>query len=418
MSTVISPLSSRFSEQHPLRLAYFVTHPIQYQAPLLRRIAREPDIHLKVFFACDISVRGHLDHEFGVRVKWDTDLLAGYEHEFLPVLRDAVDGQAPTFLRPLNRHVGRILREGHFDAVWVHGYNYLTNLLALRAARSMKIPRLIRAESTTYDRPRSQMKLLVKRAFFALLAPYVSAVLAVGDDNAAYWSGYFRDRLPIFPCCYAVDNQFFQRKCSAASENREEFRRSLGLQAGRPVILFAAKLIPRKRCGDLLEAFLSLVQTGGAQPAPYLLIVGDGEQRAALEQQASRTNRGDIRFLGFRNQSEMPRLYDLCDVFVLPSADEPWGLAVNEAMNAGRPVVVSDQVGCHKNLVQDGKNGFVFPVGDTAALADSLSRVLAGDTGRQMGVESLRIIQDYSFDHNVLGLRAALEALVPGFRAS
>jgi hypothetical protein len=75
------------------------------------------------------------------------------------------------------------------------------------------------------------MKLLVKRAFFALLAPYVSAVLAVGDDNAAYWSGYFRDRLPIFPCCYAVDNQFFQRKCSAASENREEFRRSLGLQA-------------------------------------------------------------------------------------------------------------------------------------------------------------------------------------------
>jgi glycosyltransferase involved in cell wall biosynthesis len=80
--------------------------------------------------------------------------------------------------------------------------------------------------------------------------------------------------------------------------------------------------------------------------------------------------------------------------------------------------VVSDQVGCHKNLVQDGKNGFVFPVGDTAALADSLSRVLAGDTGRQMGVESLRIIQDYSFDHNVLGLRAALEALVPGFHAS
>jgi glycosyltransferase involved in cell wall biosynthesis len=87
-------------------------------------------------------------------------------------------------------------------------------------------------------------------------------------------------------------------------------------------------------------------------------------------------------------------------------------------MNASRPVVVTDQVGCHKNLVQDGKNGFVYPAGDTAALANSLSRVLAGDTGRQMGIESLRIIQDYSFDQNVHGLRTALEALVPGFSAS
>jgi len=294
----------------------------------------------------------------------------------------------------------------------------MANLQALFAARSMKIPGLIRSDSTLYDRPRSQMKLRIKKAFFDLLAPYVSGVLAVGDDNAAYWRGYFRDRVPIFPCCYAVDNHFFQRECSLASENREEFRHSLGLQAGRPVILFAAKLIPRKRCGDVIEAYLKLVQTSLAQSIPYLLIVGDGEHRAALEHQASRSNPGDIRFLGFRNQSEMPPLYDLCDVFVLPSVDEPWGLAINEVMNASRPVIVTDQVGCHKNLVQDGKNGFVFPAGDTAALANSLSRVLAGDTGRQMGIESLRIIQDYSFEQNVQGLRSALEALVPGFRAS
>ena len=67
----------------PLRLAYFVSHPIQYQAPLLRRIASEPDIDLKVFFSSDMSVRGHIDPGFGVNVKWDVPLLAGYRHEFL-----------------------------------------------------------------------------------------------------------------------------------------------------------------------------------------------------------------------------------------------------------------------------------------------------------------------------------------------
>jgi glycosyltransferase involved in cell wall biosynthesis len=389
---------------------------------MLRRVALEPDIDLKVFFACDLSVRGHLDQEFGVLVKWDTDLLDGYNHEFLPVLRDAIDGQAPTFLRPLNRQVGKKIREGRFDAVWVHGYNYLTNIQALRAARSMNIPGLLRAESTLHDRPRSPRKLAFKKAFFEMLSPYVSGVLSVGDENAAYWGEYFGDRIPIFPCYYAVDNEFFQRECTAAAKHREEFRHSLGLEAGRPVILFAGKLTSRKRCGDLLEAYLKLLALGSAQAAqylpPYLLVVGDGEQRAKLEQQASQAAPVDIRFLGFCNQSEMPRLYDLCNVFVLPSMEEPWGMAVNEAMNAGRPVVVSDQVGCHRNLVQPGKNGFVYPAGDTSALADSLRNVLMGDTGREMGIESLHIIDDYSFEQNLRGLRTALQALVPGFRAS
>src|SRR2546430_3298455 len=83
-----------------------------------------------------------------------------------------------------------------------------------------------------------------------------------------------------------------------------------------------------------------------------------------------------VKFLGFRNQSELPSFYDLCDVFVLPSTSEPWGLVVNEAMAAGRPVVVSDQVGCARDLVQNGLNGFIFPVGDVEALAHALTRVL------------------------------------------
>src|ERR1700726_4359424 len=95
-----SPLTARtYSPDRRLRLAYFVSHPIQYQAPLLRRISSEPDIDLKVFFSSDISVRGYLDQGFGVAVKWDIPLLEGYDHEFLPRMRDS--GKV-SFSRPVN----------------------------------------------------------------------------------------------------------------------------------------------------------------------------------------------------------------------------------------------------------------------------------------------------------------------------
>ena len=67
-----------------VRLAYVVSHPIQYQAPLLRRIAQEPDIDLTVLFGSGFSVRGYKDEGFGVEVAWDTPLLEGYRSEFLP----------------------------------------------------------------------------------------------------------------------------------------------------------------------------------------------------------------------------------------------------------------------------------------------------------------------------------------------
>src|SRR5271165_1736826 len=67
----------------PFRLGYLVSHPIQYQAPMLRHIARDPDIDLTVFYMSDMSVEGFYDPHFKVRVKWDIPLLGGYRHAFL-----------------------------------------------------------------------------------------------------------------------------------------------------------------------------------------------------------------------------------------------------------------------------------------------------------------------------------------------
>lgn len=407
--------SAVFSEVRPLRLAYFVSHPIQYQAPLLRRIAQERDIKLKVFFSSNISVRGYRDTGFGVDVKWDVPLLEGYDHEFLPVLKDA-DRLGPW--KPVNYGIRRSLRRAGVEAVWVHGYSTLTSLQVIRAAHLMGIPVLLRAESNLGDRPRSRRTLAAKDILFAWLRKRVSAALTIGESNTSYWRRYLGEAFPVFPFYYAVDNDFFQRECARAAQTREEFRRSLGLDPARPVILYASKLQARKRCIDLLEAYLQLEKSSPPGRVPYLLIVGDGGERAALEIRAREAAAGNIRFLGFRNQTELPRFYDLCNVFVLVSVNETWGLVINEVMNAGRPVIVSDQVGCHRNLVQNGVNGYVVEAHNPRNLADALGTVLADDRAWQtMGDKSLEIVRQFSFDSNVCGLREALQQAVPGFKA-
>lgn len=394
----------------PIRLAYLVSHPIQYQAPLLRRIAAEPDIDLTVLFGSDFSVRGYKDQGFGVEVTWDTPLLEGYRSEFLRPWRDA---GGVSFATPISRGIYHRLRQQDgspaFDALWVHGYASVNALQAILAANALGIPVLLRAESWLADRTRSRIKLTAKLLFFRILGHGISAVLPIGTMNSNYWTHYFGSRVPQFLMPYAVDNGYFSQLAEHAAPREPELRAELGLAPERQVILFASKLQTRKHADHLLEAYRSFLSSRTQQDRPYLVIVGDGEQRAALESRSRELGLEDIRFAGFRNQSELPRFFQLADVFVLPSRHEPWGLIVNEAMAAGCPVIVSTDVGSHADLVTDGVEGFVFPVGDVPALTQALHRIFASPTtAAQMGQQARARIHSWTFEEDTLGLRAAL----------
>ena len=396
--------SKQNNAREPVRLAYLVSHPIQYQAPLLRRVAQEPDIDLTVLFGADFSVKGYRDVGFGVDVKWDIPLLEGYKHEFLPALRD--NGTA-SVLSPIS--LGLTKRLAGFDVLWVHGYSTLNQLHGILAAKAAGVPVLLRAESWLGDRPRTGLKLWGKKIFFTTLRGLVDAVLAIGTYNRRYWETYLGADFPIFVMPYSVDNAYFQRRTAEAAAARNALRAELGLEPDRPVILFASKLQTRKHCADLVEAYARLSPGPGQDPLPYLVIVGDGEERAALEQQAAVTGFKSIRFCGFRNQSELPRFFDLCSVFVLPSRHEPWGLIVNEVMNAARPVIITDEVGCGPDLVTNGDEGFIYPVRDVEALTRCLRSVLATpETAVEMGRRALTRINGWNFEVDIRVLRRAI----------
>lgn len=399
-----------------LRLAYVVSHPIQYQAPLLRRLAQEPDIDLTVLFGSDLSTRAYKDEGFGIEVSWDTPLLEGYRSRFLPALRDPGTVTATT---PLSRSLLRALRADDgspaFDALWVHGYASLNALRAIVAAHGLGIPVLLRAESWLGDRPRGAPKRLTKAAFLRLLRPFITATLPIGSRNADYWQTYFRDAVPQFTVPYAVDNTFFAERTATEHPRLPDLRAELRLDPNRPVILFASKLQPRKGAADLLEAYRRLcntdtdTDTGTEATLPYLVLVGDGEERTRLQRLCEDAGLDGVRFAGFRNQTELPRFFALADLFVLPSRHEPWGLIVNEAMAAGCPVIVSSQVGAAPDLVSEGTEGFTFPAGDLNALTELLTRCFDGSTCLAcMGERAARRMGQWDFEADVRGLRRAL----------
>ena len=391
------------------RVAYLVTHPIQYQAPLLRQIAQQPDIELNVFFCSDLSVSSYTDKEFGRRIAWDTPLTDGYPHVFLP----AIGRNKPlTFFRPVSRGLGEYLRKGRFDALWVHGWGQISLIWSIQLAHHLGVKVLLRGETGLHLREQGWPKHIIKDRFLRWLFAHIDSFLAIGTMNRDFYLSRGIDQGKIFMMPYAVDNRFFQKQASIASREREQLRLSLGLEPGRPIILYASKLTERKRPFDLLEAYVQLSPDRRTEPHPYLIFIGEGKLRPGLEQRVRALGWNSVHFLGFKNQSELPSYYDLCDVFVLPSVNEPWGLVINEVMNAGRAIIVSNEVGCAWDLLRNGENGYQYRAGVVEDLQHAIRSVIER-TGEctEMGRKSLEIINHWSIKEDINGLRQSLMAI-------
>jgi glycosyltransferase involved in cell wall biosynthesis len=157
-------------------------------------------------------------------------------------------------------------------------------------------------------------------------------------------------------------------------------------QAFRPTILFVGRLQARKRVDDLLKACAQL------ESKPRLVIVGDGPQRGALESLAKEIY-PEAEICGAKYGAELTPYFNEADLFVLPGTG---GLAIQEAMSHGLPVIVARGDGTQDDLVRS-ENGWQIPpsTGDLEALVAALREALSDIPRlRRMGAESYRIVKE------------------------
>lgn len=114
-----------------------------------------------------------------------------------------------------------------------------------------------------------------------------------------------------------------------------------------------------------------LVNTFNGLPNLNLNIIGFGPMESVLRPIANR----NIVFYGAINNSDLFRYYQENDVFILPSTSEPWGLVVEEALNNGLPVIVSDRVGCADEIIINDKNGIIFQLSQKDSLKNAILKI-------------------------------------------
>jgi glycosyltransferase involved in cell wall biosynthesis len=370
------------------RLAIITTHPIQYYAPLFRLLNERKNISIRVFYTWEKKAAS-FDRDFKRVVEWDIPLLEGYDHQFV-----SNEGSLRTDFRGVkNPGLIREIEEWGAEAILVFGWNYYSHLKAMRYF-SNRIPVFFRGDSTLLDEVPG-LKKIVRRIFLRwVVYRQVDLALYVGENNKNYFlaNGLQEDQLVFVP--HAIDNARFSDRDGKHEAQAQKRRKEFGIKEKDITFVFVGKFQAKKDPLLLIRAFQ---QVDNART--HLLLVGDGILEQLLKTEAGENR--NIHFLPFQNQSYMPVIYRIGDIFCLPSGGpgETWGLAVNEAMACGRPVLVSDHCGCAADLVINGRNGYSFISGDQDDLVEKMRNLLGNDLAlKEMAAASQKIIEEWSFD--------------------
>ena len=391
----------------PPLLLIFETHPIQYRAPVYARLQQICPGSIHVVYASDYSVRGGQDPGFAKAVTWDSDLLAGYPST---ILRSDLT-QAPSGWNELDgRGVRGVIQRLRPDAILLNSLNYRYDAVAYALALLQGILVWMRCETQDVAFSRSRLKSLLRFVYYSLLYLGISQAFPIGKLNREHWLHHGLRPCQLCNAYYCTPDRSSLLSLHERQNRRDALRLKLGIPGHQVLVAFFGKLIFKKDPELLLQAVHYLSPT--LRDRLSLLYVGSGELLEGLQAQAGILHaRTGIKthFAGFVNQTALLDWYLLSDVVVLPSrrAGETWGLVVNEALQAGCSVAVSEAVGCAADF-GNWERFRTIPVGSAPHLADALTQLAAYPRSFDWAAERLK---RYSVEASAQAIASAIAKL-------
>jgi len=356
----------------------FDTHPVQYKAPVYQKLEELTPGLFEVIYASDSSVKGYKDVQFGVHLAWDTPLMQGYTHR---VLGNEDASKSPTPAQFSGKGVYELLKRERPAAVMLTQSRYRFDHAAYFSALRLGIPILIRQETqdVTYAQQRSIVKSVLRNALYRAYYAPARHFFAFGRLNHEHLRSHGVPESRISFARFSVPDLIEHLSVQAKQEAAARLRATMGIDPAKKVVGFFGKFIAKKHPDlifDALEHLPAEIHAG-----LELMFVGAGDLESVLRERAAQAlARFGVRttFTGFINQKALPEYYLATDVMALPSRHlgEAWGLVVNEALNAGCAVAITDGVGCHVEFGHLPRVK-VSPVENAKALAGSLAELLA-----------------------------------------
>jgi glycosyltransferase involved in cell wall biosynthesis len=314
--------------------------------------ANRSDMPFVVYYWQQVGTSADTDTETGASLSWGIDLKGGYTWR-------QVDATQPSAFAEILRQdsVHYLVSNG-----WKGGFAPL-----LDAAKGLHIPCGLRIDSVIWDKP--FYELWLRRVYLSFAYRHFSHFFSSGKVGDAYLAkmGVATSKWKRWPYC--VDTTFFARTPITIQQG-DGLRQRYGLNA-RPIVLGICKWVDRENPVELLQAFTRLGDTG-----TQLVMIGDGPLRPDLEKIAHAHPHLKIVFPGYVPYVELPGWYAITSVFVHPAAYEPWGVSIHEAIASGCAVIGSNRVGSGYDMIRQGQNGFMYPLGETAALCSFMQKAM------------------------------------------
>ena len=387
-------LASHAMSEPRYRVLFVASHPVQYQAPVFRRLAAEPDVDIQVAYCTLKGAEAAHDPEFGVDVQWDVPLLDGYSWSEVPNRGSGKE----SFFGFFNPALWNLIRKGNYDAVVSFiGYVRSTFWITCLAAKVSSTAFLFGTDATSLTpRDGRSWKVPIKKILWPLLFRLADQVIVPSSGSRDLMLSLHlpSDSVTLTPYC--VDNDWWIAQ--SRKVDRNAVRALWSVSPADTVILFSAKLQPWKRPLDLLRAFAK-----ANPPNACLIFAGEGPLRPKIEAEAQALGVASrVRLLGFVNQSRLPEVYTASDLLVLPSEFEPFGVVVNEAMSCGCVPVASSGCGSARDLVAPVSSDLVFRSGNIDALAKILLEAASNRERLQDLARSAFLhIQTWSLERNI-----------------
>jgi glycosyltransferase involved in cell wall biosynthesis len=378
-----------------MHIKYILTHPIQYQAPLIKYLTKK-GIKITVLYRSDFSTKEFFDIQFKKKIKWDFDLLKGYKYKFL----NYIGPNKVTFFLPLTTDFYKNIFTDNTDIIWIHGIKNWYNLLIIILAKFHNKKVFIRDESHLLikgtHKKRNFTNKIFNYFFYKIMDNFIDAYLSIGKINKKFYLKNNIDKKKIFSVPYTVDNDFFLKK-KKTKKNK------------KTIFLYAGKFTFSKAADLLLNVIKKLNKNDDFYQKTKFILLGDGEIKDKLQKFAKKNELNNVKFLSFQKPKSLVKFYHKSDVFILPSRYETWGLTINESMAAGNAVLASEECGASYDLVKNNINGYTFKNYDEDDLSKKLFLIFnKRNKINKFKKNSLKIISNWSFQQSYDGLKTAI----------
>ncbi len=312
------------------------------------------------------------------------------------------------------REVRRIINEFEPDVIDLNSH-YPIGMSALVCAKKRGIPTIgtvhVQPENMlmAVQKARFMLPILERMAWFYIITVFnrCDHVTSVSQTaiNMLREHGLTVDARPISS---GIDLKVFK-----PGNNGDHLREKFSIPS-KPVVLYTGRISGEKRLDVLVRAMPLVLEKTDA----HLVICGSGREKINMENLVEKLGISDnVTFTGFLSNEEFPDIYNIADLFAIPSESELQSIVTLEALASGLPVVAANKDALPE-LVKNPENGFLFEPGNSRDLAEKIVEILSSDDLRSsMSRKSLEIVQEHSIENTITQYEELYKEAIDSFKS-